>query len=83
MQTKFIQQEEMSNHHHKDGSYFLTEFRTSTGRLMLSEGRSQKESEQGILNMLRDAPFKSRERNNKKKSNVFALFGRYQSASAN
>ena len=50
---------------------------------MRQKAAAKKESEQGILNMLRDAPFKSRERNNKKKSNVFALFGRYQSASAN
>lgn len=52
MQTTHIQQETKSNRHHKDGSYFLTEFRTSTGRLILAEGRTAEESRSGVITML-------------------------------
>lgn len=62
MKTKYI----------PSGDYHLTELRTAEGRLMLSEGRSKDESVQGILNMLRDKPFTSRNRH--KQRSALSLF---------
>lgn len=44
MKTTYIEQ----------GNYFLTENRTSTGRLQLAEGRTEQESRRAMLTLQRD-----------------------------
>lgn len=49
MMVSQVREKQKQHRHYKDrGEYFLAEFRSSTGRLFLCEGRTEKEAEAGV-----------------------------------
>lgn len=53
MNVTLIKEKQKQHRHHKDkGEYYLAEFRSTSGRLLLCEGRTEAEASAGLRIMM-------------------------------